>query len=512
MLDNTEAVLSPAGIESAIQGRLNGRQNCGGEVVQEYKALVRSSNVRATLSVRQKQASLNFESDSLVLALPDKSNALADPEEPHPASEAPGDPAGFAGAQAEIDGTRGCVSDAETKDSASSAGVRACREPSAGLPGACRASAEHLLGFAARSGSSKFGAASVKRASVVGRSTEMADPLLQDMPGAGDVLQGEGGVAAGSTVSEIGKAASTKRDLPEEAKSSTSKMYGTVGCPPAASRQLLQSTSEEEGLRITPRKLYIPTDLSQLHAGVDLAEGSGGSEEGAEGLEKGPLRSPQGSRDMGRGSRGSERRQDVGLLGDAVSALEPDDGMGSSQMGRDLGFDPHIIPDSEVDIIIPDIETDIIPDTAPSLLSGSSPLRGPPSARSPPASSPRFGAQPPQAGILSTTRGERGPGVGSRGEECSPRKEHSSVQHRPGIGTDRSTNRVGGYGSDQQVILMGLTEWLTLLRQHPKNYSILLYKRWGSVADLTCHLQGSTPYGIRFSHKSYRPSPTKAVT
>jgi hypothetical protein len=39
-----------------------------------------------------------------------------------------------------------------------------------------------------------------------------------------------------------------------------------------------------------------------------------------------------------------------------------------------------------------------------------------------------------------------------------------------------------------------------------------LYKRWGSVAELTCHLQGSTPCGIRFSHKTYRPAPTKDVT
>jgi hypothetical protein len=31
----------------------------------------------------------------------------------------------------------------------------------------------------------------------------------------------------------------------------------------------------------------------------------------------------------------------------------------------------------------------------------------------------------------------------------------------------------------------------------------------GSAAELACHLQGSTPYGIRFSHKPYRPSPTK---
>jgi hypothetical protein len=28
------------------------------------------------------------------------------------------------------------------------------------------------------------------------------------------------------------------------------------------------------------------------------------------------------------------------------------------------------------------------------------------------------------------------------------------------------------------------------------------YKWWGSVAELACHLQGSIPYGIRFSHKS----------
>jgi hypothetical protein len=34
-------------------------------------------------------------------------------------------------------------------------------------------------------------------------------------------------------------------------------------------------------------------------------------------------------------------------------------------------------------------------------------------------------------------------------------------------------------------------------------YSIPPYKRWGSVAELSCHLAGSIPYGIRFSHKSY---------
>jgi hypothetical protein len=43
-------------------------------------------------------------------------------------------------------------------------------------------------------------------------------------------------------------------------------------------------------------------------------------------------------------------------------------------------------------------------------------------------------------------------------------------------------------------------------------YSIPPYKRWASVAELTCHLQGSTPYGIRFSHRTYRPLPTKDVT
>jgi hypothetical protein len=45
-----------------------------------------------------------------------------------------------------------------------------------------------------------------------------------------------------------------------------------------------------------------------------------------------------------------------------------------------------------------------------------------------------------------------------------------------------------------------------------KHYSLLPYKRWGTVAELTCHLQASTPYGIRFSHKTYRPSPTKDLT
>jgi hypothetical protein len=43
-------------------------------------------------------------------------------------------------------------------------------------------------------------------------------------------------------------------------------------------------------------------------------------------------------------------------------------------------------------------------------------------------------------------------------------------------------------------------------------YSIPPYKRWGSVAELTCHLQSSTPHGTKFSHKTYRPSPTKDVT
>jgi hypothetical protein len=37
-------------------------------------------------------------------------------------------------------------------------------------------------------------------------------------------------------------------------------------------------------------------------------------------------------------------------------------------------------------------------------------------------------------------------------------------------------------------------------------------KRWRSVAELTGDLQGSTFYGIRSSHRTYRPSPTKDVT
>jgi hypothetical protein len=38
-------------------------------------------------------------------------------------------------------------------------------------------------------------------------------------------------------------------------------------------------------------------------------------------------------------------------------------------------------------------------------------------------------------------------------------------------------------------------------RTNPTPYdSIPPYKRWGSVAELTCHLQGFTPDGIRFSH------------
>jgi hypothetical protein len=42
-------------------------------------------------------------------------------------------------------------------------------------------------------------------------------------------------------------------------------------------------------------------------------------------------------------------------------------------------------------------------------------------------------------------------------------------------------------------------------------YSMPPYKRWGSVAELTCHLQDSTTCGIRCSHKTNRPSPTKDV-
>jgi hypothetical protein len=39
-----------------------------------------------------------------------------------------------------------------------------------------------------------------------------------------------------------------------------------------------------------------------------------------------------------------------------------------------------------------------------------------------------------------------------------------------------------------------------------------IVKRWGSVAELSCHSQASTSYGIRFYNKPYRPSPTKDVT
>jgi hypothetical protein len=45
-----------------------------------------------------------------------------------------------------------------------------------------------------------------------------------------------------------------------------------------------------------------------------------------------------------------------------------------------------------------------------------------------------------------------------------------------------------------------------------KTYTVYPYKRWGSVAGLTYHLQGSTPYWIRFPRKTYRPLPTKDVT
>jgi hypothetical protein len=44
------------------------------------------------------------------------------------------------------------------------------------------------------------------------------------------------------------------------------------------------------------------------------------------------------------------------------------------------------------------------------------------------------------------------------------------------------------------------------------DYSTPPYKWWGSVAELTCHLPASTPYGIRLSYKTHRSSPTKDVT
>jgi hypothetical protein len=55
-------------------------------------------------------------------------------------------------------------------------------------------------------------------------------------------------------------------------------------------------------------------------------------------------------------------------------------------------------------------------------------------------------------------------------------------------------------------------KYATRYRKYATAYIIPLYKRWGSVEELTCHLQGSTPYGIKFFHKTYRPSPDKDVT
>jgi hypothetical protein len=43
-------------------------------------------------------------------------------------------------------------------------------------------------------------------------------------------------------------------------------------------------------------------------------------------------------------------------------------------------------------------------------------------------------------------------------------------------------------------------------------HNIRPYKWWGSVAEMTCHLQGPTPYGVKFFHKTYRPSTTKDIT
>jgi hypothetical protein len=43
-------------------------------------------------------------------------------------------------------------------------------------------------------------------------------------------------------------------------------------------------------------------------------------------------------------------------------------------------------------------------------------------------------------------------------------------------------------------------------------YSQPPYKRWGPVAELTCHIQGSTPYGITFSHETFRPLSTQNFT
>jgi hypothetical protein len=55
-------------------------------------------------------------------------------------------------------------------------------------------------------------------------------------------------------------------------------------------------------------------------------------------------------------------------------------------------------------------------------------------------------------------------------------------------------------------------DFMNCTRQRRNTYSIPPYKRWGPGEELTCQLQGFTSYGIRFSHKTYRPSPTKDVT
>jgi hypothetical protein len=59
--------------------------------------------------------------------------------------------------------------------------------------------------------------------------------------------------------------------------------------------------------------------------------------------------------------------------------------------------------------------------------------------------------------------------------------------------------------------------WTTTARVPHQDHILDIYdvtpcKRWGSVAELICHLQGSIFYGIKSSHKCYRPSPTKDVT
>jgi len=351
---------------------------------EHSQAKISTGNVggHRSLSVRPQESGPNPDSNSLAEAVPDLDDDLAVPREPQPGSGSLEKPVAWAGAHAETGGVVSCVSDTESEDGASCMGEppgKASSFPSASPPAESGATGrpvagEGLLVDAVGGGVRESEAAAVDMALFMGRSPDEDSPKLPGRPGDVSCSQ-NGAVATRRTIIDTMGDASSRGDSSDKASPSTSKprvIFGAAPDKPAASWQLLQSTAEE-GRRSAPRNATFKTDVSQVHTSV--AEGSGGLEKGSQGM-------PQGSWGMEQGPRGLDRHQDVGLLGDLVSALEvhggakmeaspisrdlgggshiiPDseantsevDGqIGSSQMGRYLGCGPHIIPDSEADI------------------------------------------------------------------------------------------------------------------------------------------------------------------